>query len=183
MTFITLLTLLLSMNTHSNPIILFDFNESSNINSWYIVDDVVMGGRSSGNMKLSQDGNGIFEGTVSLENNGGFSSVRHRFKPIDVKKVNTVAIRLKGDGSAFQFRIKNNSSDYYSYIFEFKTSKEWETIYIPLNEMYPGFRGRKLNFPNFDQTSIEEVAFLIANKVPQSFKLEIDKIELVQKEE
>ena len=169
------------MFSASNSIVLFDFNKSSNINSWFIVDDVVMGGRSAGNLELSNDGNGVFEGTVSLENNGGFSSVRHRFNSIDVTKVNTVAIKLKGDGSNYQFRIKNNSSDYYSYIFEFKTSNNWETIYIPLNEMYPSFRGRKLNFPNFDQTSIEEVAFLIANKVPQSFKLEIDKIELIKK--
>ena len=176
-----ILTLLICMFSSSNSIVLFDFDKSSNINSWYIVDDVVMGGRSAGNIELSNDGNGVFEGTVSLENNGGFSSVRHRFNLIDVSKVNTVAIKLKGDGSNYQFRIKNNSSDYYSYIFEFKTSKEWETIYIPLNEMYPSFRGRKLNFPNFDQTSIEEVAFLIANKVPQSFKLEIDKIELIKK--
>ena len=37
-------------------------------------------------------------------------------------------------------------------------------IEIPINSMYPSFRGRKLDKPNFFHKSIEEVTFLIANK-------------------
>ncbi|MFQ3182569.1 MAG: NADH dehydrogenase [ubiquinone] 1 alpha subcomplex assembly factor 1, partial [Polaribacter sp.] len=55
--------------------IIFDFNKSSNIKNWIVIDDVVMGGKSSGSFKLSSDGYGIFMGDISLENNGGFSSV------------------------------------------------------------------------------------------------------------
>ena len=39
-----------------------------------IVDDVVMGGESSSTFNLNEDGCGIFEGNISIENNGGFSS-------------------------------------------------------------------------------------------------------------
>ncbi len=53
-------------------LILFDFNSTTNINKWRIIDDGVMGGISSGNFKIDSDGNGVFYGTVSLENNGGF---------------------------------------------------------------------------------------------------------------
>ena len=40
--------------------IIFDFNKNSSINNWVVVDDVVMGGRSTGNFKLNKDGNGVF---------------------------------------------------------------------------------------------------------------------------
>ncbi len=69
-----------------NSIKIFDFNSKSNINSWQIVNDVVMGGKSSSTITINKDGHGQFSGTVSTENNGGFSSVRHTFKSVSVKK-------------------------------------------------------------------------------------------------
>ena len=68
--------------TAMNAQIIFDFNKNSNIQGWKFVDDIVMGGKSLGSFKLSPDGFGLFEGHISLENNGGFSSVRYRFKKL-----------------------------------------------------------------------------------------------------
>ena len=158
--------------------IIFDFNENSSINNWLVVDDVVMGGRSTGNFKLSKDGNGVFYGNVSLENNGGFSSVRYRFEKLMLEKFKTIVLKIKGDGKNYQFRIKHKSSDYASYITSFSSSGEWQEIKIPIESMYPSFRGRKLNEPNFYHESMEEITFLIANKQNEDFKLLIDKIEL-----
>ena len=75
----------------SNTII-FDFNKNSSINNWVVVDDVVMGGRSSGNFELDKEGNGVFYGSISLENNGGFSSLRHGFNKLMVDKFKTVVL-------------------------------------------------------------------------------------------
>lgn len=163
-----------AMNTH----IIFDFSKNSNIEGWRIVDDVVMGGRSSGSFTLSPEGFGLFEGQISLENNGGFSSVRYQFKKLKVNESSIIMIRLKGDGKNYQFRVKDDTGRYYSYIFPFKTSGEWQEIEIPLKNMYPSFRGRKLDLPNFSHDYIEEIVFLIGNKTPEKFKLQIDKIEL-----
>ena len=58
--------------------VIFDFNKKSDLQDWIIVNDVVMGGRSSSTFKLDEDGEGVFEGNISLENNGGFSSLRYR---------------------------------------------------------------------------------------------------------
>jgi hypothetical protein len=157
---------------------LFDFNKKTPSSSWTIVDDVVMGGRSEGHFTINPDGYGEFSGTVSLENNGGFSSVRHRLEPVAVKKAARIRIRLKGDGKAYQFRIKHSSQTYYSYTCSFKTSGTWEEVVLPLKDFYPVFRGRELDLPNFDQGQIEELTFLISNKKPQSFRLVIDRIEL-----
>ena len=157
---------------------IYDFSQETKINDWMIVDDVVMGGRSNGSIKLNAEGQGVFEGTISLANNGGFSSVRHRPEQIKVGDKTRIIIRLKGDGKEYQFRVKSSTRDYYSYLGPFTTSGEWQEIEIPLASMYPAFRGRKLDLPNFSEDFIEEITFLIGNKKAESFRLLIDWIEL-----
>ena len=158
--------------------IIFDFNNDANISNWNVVDDVVMGGRSNGNFKINNEGNGEFYGRISLENNGGFSSLRYRFSSIKVNDGKEVVLRVKGDGKKYQFRIKDKRDNYYSYISTFDTNGEWQTIKILLSEMYPAFRGRKLDINNFSSNSIEEIAFLIGNKTVENFNLKIAKIYL-----
>jgi len=164
--------------TVMNTQIIFDFNKNANIQNWKIVDDIVMGGKSLSSFKLSSDGFGLFEGDISLDNNGGFSSVRYRFNKLKVNEGSSIIIKLRGDGKNYQFRIKDNSSNSYSYITSFTTSGVWQEIKIPLKDMYPSFRGRKLDLPNFSNDHIEEIVFLIGNKKPEKFKLLIDKIAL-----
>tara|TARA_R110000744_G_scaffold19589_4_gene51601 strand:- start:1080 stop:1616 length:537 start_codon:yes stop_codon:yes gene_type:complete len=158
--------------------IIFDFNKDSNIKEWRIVNDGVMGGLSVGSFTLSADGHGVFKGEISLENNGGFSSVRYQFDKLRVTKESYISIKLKGDGKKYQFRVKDDSNNYYSYITTFRTSGEWEEIKISLKDMYPSFRGRKLDLPNFSKDYIEEIAFLIGNKKTENFILLIDEIAL-----
>ena len=169
-----LIQLLLIMNT----ITIYDFSKNATANDWKIVDDVVMGGESNGRFSIDNEENGVFEGRISLDNNGGFSSVRHLSEKVEVTKNSVVVIRLKGDGKDYQFRIKMNKNDNYSYITTFQTSGEWETIEIQLSDLYPSFRGRKLEMPNFESNSFEEITFLIGNKKSESFKLILDKIEV-----
>jgi len=161
-----------------NPILLFDFSKGSNLSSWKVVDDGVMGGVSSSDFFVDANGNGTFKGTVSTDNNGGFCSVRHFFKPVKLTDKSVFKIRLKGDGKKYQFRVKKRQSEYYSYIYEFQTSTEWETIEIPINKLYASFRGITLKLPNYDGVSLEEIAFLIGNKKNENFELLVDKIEV-----
>lgn len=157
---------------------IFDFTASSNLDDWYIVDDGVMGGLSQGQFSVNEQGDGEFSGTVSLENNGGFSSVRHSLSTTDVSSYSKIKIRLKGDGKRYQFRAKTRARDRQSYISYFETSGNWEIIEINLAQLYPTFRGYRLDMPNFPGKQMEELAFLIANKKAESFKLEIDWIRL-----
>lgn len=162
----------------ASPMVLFDFSKNSDLGDWFMVNDDVMGGRSQSTFVLNEDGNGLFRGKVSLENNGGFSSVHYRFNPVEIGTAKTLVIRLKGDGKKYQARIYANRNDYYSYIAYFETSGEWQNIEIPLKSMYPSFRGRKLDKPNFSEKRIEEIAILIGNNKAETFVLEIDKLEL-----
>ena len=175
-----LLTILLLIPFLMNENLLFDFNKDTNLNEWRIIDDVVMGGRSNGEFQLDKDGNGLFSGAVSTENNGGFSSVRYQLNQRNVSNFSKINIRLKGDGKMYQFRIKDETNLSYSYITSFKTSGNWETITVNLKDLYPSFRGQTLNLPNFKGDFIEEIVFLIGNKKNESFELRLDKMELVK---
>jgi hypothetical protein len=157
---------------------IYDFNKKKSKQDWKIVDDTVMGGRSYGDFKLNENGNGIFYGHVSLENNGGFSSVRYHTTSMDVQKFIAFEIRLKGDGKAYQFRSKATEYQRHSYIFEIQTDGDWQVITIPFHEMYPAFRGNTLKIPNYSGESLSEIAFLIGNKKEQDFVLELDYISL-----
>jgi hypothetical protein len=157
-------------------LIIFDSSKKNATNEWRVVDDVVMGGRSDGHVKMSTEGHLVFYGDVSQENNGGFSSMRNGSKHYEVQDYRKVVLRLRGDGKEYQLRIKEDRSSYYTYRYIFSTSGEWETIEIPLDEMVPVYRGRRVDLPNFNHNTIAEVGFLIANKRAESFSLSIDQI-------
>ena len=154
---------------------LYKFNSESK-NDWQIVDDTVMGGRSSGDFKVNTDGHGVFHGTVSTVNNGGFSSLRTTFKSEDISKHKAFILKVKGDGKRYQFRVKTGLSERHSYIKSFETTGKWQEIEIPFNKMIASFRGRTLDMPNYDGAAIEEMRFLIGNKENESFTIEIASI-------
>jgi len=164
------------MSTDTLP--LYVFNDNSKPQDWQIVDDVVMGGKSQGQFYINDQGKGVFHGNVSLENNGGFSSLRHRLKPLQIDSYSKIDLYIKGDGKRYQFRLKSSAYDRHSYITYFETDGSWQTITIELSEMYPTFRGMKLNMPNYPGEQIEELTFLISNKKEEGFQLEISKIVL-----
>ena len=159
--------------------IIFDFKQNARLQNWETMDDVVMGGRSEGDISLSAEGYGRFSGQVSLENNGGFSSVRYNPEDLKVDPEDQITIRLKGDCKRYQFRVKHDKQAYASYITYFETTGDWEEISILLSDLYPTFRGKTLDQPNFNHHAIQQLGFLIANKKAQDFELLIDKIILI----
>jgi NADH dehydrogenase [ubiquinone] 1 alpha subcomplex assembly factor 1 len=173
-----LILLTLSLSIKSDLKEIYTFTTQTKVNEWYIVNDGVMGGISKSSLVLTDEGHGQFSGHVSLANNGGFASIQlnKTIKLREEKKF--IVLRVKGDGKAYEFRLKGEISQYESYVYPFKTTGEWESIKLPIREFYPQFRGRKVNIPNFNFKSIEQVSFLIANKQEEDFKLLIDWIGL-----
>jgi NADH dehydrogenase [ubiquinone] 1 alpha subcomplex assembly factor 1 len=161
---------------------IIDFNLSSekqcSLNNWQIVGDNVMGGKSSGSFQINDQGNGVFQGEVSLENNGGFSLLRYHFQQIKARSEQKIVLKIKGDGKRYQFRVKARSSDAYSYVTHFSTSGKWETIELPLSTMQAKYRGQQVDIPNFDVGSLAEIGFLIGNKKAEKFNFEISAVYL-----
>ena len=55
---------------------IFDFGIPGELDAWYVLNDTVMGGRSQSRIVAAAEGTVAFAGVVSLENYGGFASVR-----------------------------------------------------------------------------------------------------------
>ncbi len=171
-----LLSAILMMLT-TQPYTLIDFTNPNEVEQWQVINDGVMGGRSRGYF-LALDGEAVFEGTVSLENSGGFTSVRKSFDPIAVETYSKVLLYIEGDGRRYQFRIKPNARQQYAYIAYFQTQPGPQIITLPFDSFVPSFRGRELNKPPYAGDKIGELGILIGNKKAQSFRLKISKIAL-----
>ena len=172
----TLILCLIISTCMAQEQLIYDFNSSENPENWTIVNDGVMGGLSSSTMNLNEEGHGVFTGKISLKNNGGFASVRHFTNMSNVGSYKYINLKVRGNPSTYQFRLKKKRGDDYSYVNTFEVTPTWKTIKLEISAFYPTYRGRSLDLPNFEAESIEEVTFLIGNKVVEGFKLEIDKI-------
>ena len=73
------------------------------------VNDTVMGGVSEGQYTFTGDNTLLFRGNLSLDNNGGFASVRTRTADLDLAGYDAVAIRAKGDGRTYNFDLRTAS--------------------------------------------------------------------------
>jgi len=164
------------MQTTTNEV--YKFSAATKVNEWRIVNDGVMGGVSKSSLGLNDLGHGQFFGHVSLANNGGFASIQLNQSIKLTDEIKHVLLRVKGDGKAYEFRLKSQLSQPESYVHQFITTGDWEIIKLPISDFYPQYFGRKLNRPNFNFSSIAQLSFLIANKQEEDFRLLIDWIGL-----
>jgi len=171
----TIILLILIHSAVQDKLTIFDFTQENSGKGWYIVNDGVMGGLSKGEFSI-ENNLAVFKGEVSTDNNGGFTMIQNRFKTIVTKNFKGFVIKLKGDGKDYQFRVKSDRYQQYSYVYQFSTSGEWEEISIPFSDLVPRFRGRAVDLPNFDGGQIQEVAFLIGNKRDEPFELLVSAI-------
>ncbi|MHC4292119.1 MAG: CIA30 family protein, partial [Planctomycetota bacterium] len=84
---------------------LFDFSEESVADQWISVNDNVMGGISEGQFRITDDKTLEFSGRLSLENNGGFASIRTKPRDLNINGYDTIGLRLKGDGRTYYFNL------------------------------------------------------------------------------
>ena len=157
------------------PRTLFDF-DSAEPGGWVTVHDTVMGGRSDGGL-VFRDGLLQFSGNLSLENNGGFASIRHA-AAMDLAGMTGVRLRVRGDGRNYQLRLQTESRYYgrpVAWSGTFSTlSEEWVEVDVPFDSLAAGFRGRRLNGYDFDPARIELIGVLLGDKSPGPFRIEFD---------
>ncbi|MEM1121473.1 MAG: CIA30 family protein [Bacteroidota bacterium] len=150
---------------------------------WQIVNDGVMGGISQSQMEVLENGIGRFSGIVSLENNGGFASIRAPLSKKPNKPFQKIQLKVKGDGQRYSFRIKTD--DYFdgvTYKNDFTTQKgEWSIIKLAIKDFIPVWRGRQLtNIKPLDPLKMRQVGLLISDKQAGNFALLVDWIKLIE---
>lgn len=161
------------MNKQNN---LIDFSKADR-GGWHAINDGVMGGVSQSDIRRTDQGTGVFEGVLSLENNGGFASVRVVVERRNLTTYSGLEVRVRGDGRTYQLRLRTNDSfDGIAYRADFETRDgEWTTTRIPFGQFLPGFRGRTLSdAAPLDTSQIQQLGFMLADKKPGPFSLEID---------
>lgn len=161
------------MSQHKNII---DFSDTDT-SEWRVINDGVMGGKSQSSIRRTGRRTAVFAGELSLENNGGFASARTVVGARDLSAYTGLEIRVRGDGRTYQLRLRTDDRfDGISYRAQFQTPDgEWITIRIPFDQFLPTFRGRIFSdVPPLDASCIQQVGFLLADKKPGAFSLEID---------
>jgi monofunctional biosynthetic peptidoglycan transglycosylase len=145
---------------------------------WTIVDDGVMGGLSQGQREIGKDGILRFFGTLSLENNGGFSSLRSKNVAMDLSDAEGLVLRVKGDGRSYQVRLSTDAEfrgGEVSFQAEFATKKdEWTEVKVPFQSLAAGWRGMKLPEKTFDAAKVRRVGLLLGDKKQGPFALQVD---------
>ena len=132
-----------------------------------------MGGISSSNLSLNQDDNLLFNGNLSLANNGGFASTRMRLDQ-DLNGIKAIKIRLKGDGNTYKLRFRqyNTRASYSSNFKSFRN--KWTEVIIPIQDFKPMWRGYSYtNSPEINIDNIYSLGLQISDKQEGEFQLEI----------
>lgn len=156
---------------------ILDFSDTDP-GTWTIVNDGVMGGRSTSTVERTPDGTLRFRGHVSLANGGGFASTRSEVEDLDLSGLQGVALRVRGDGRRYQLRLRMRPRDRVAYKAEFDTEAgEWQEVRLPFEDFEPTFRGRRPRGARpLDPAVIGHVGFLIADRREGAFELEVERI-------
>jgi len=156
--------------------IIFDFQTATNSTAWQVVNDDVMGGVSTSQFLNLTNGGAVFSGVVSLENNGGFASVRSSPLRENLRGSDAFVLRVRGDGRRYKFTVRTETGfDAPNYQAEFTTKRgEWEEHRLSFKDFVPTFRGRVLtDLPPLSAAKIASLGLLISDKQSGPFRLEI----------
>lgn len=155
-----------------------EFNDQDGTIDWGIVNDGVMGGLSKGNLERTDAGTVKFFGDLSLQNNGGFTTMRSSDVRLNLSDDLGLLLHVKGDGRTYDARL-DSSARYrgrpVSFSAKFKTTKgTWQQIKIPFTEFKGSFRGTDLPGKKLDPSVVERIWILLGDKQEGPFTLEMD---------
>ncbi|MEJ2684992.1 MAG: CIA30 family protein [Candidatus Sulfobium sp.] len=157
---------------------IINFGDAGEKERWEPLNDVVMGGRSEGGMSVA-DGAAVFTGRVSLENSGGFASVRSLPQEFDLTGYDGLIVEVRGDGRRYRLRLKTDD-DFEGFAYQatfFTDPAGWTEARLSFEEFFPVFRGRLVDgAPGLDPSRIRRVGFMIADRQEGPFRLEIREV-------
>jgi monofunctional biosynthetic peptidoglycan transglycosylase len=141
------------------------------------VNDGVMGGRSEGTFRVNRNGILEFYGNLSLENRGGFASVRSKPGTVNLSKTDALVIRFQGDGRTYYCNLYVPTERIaFSYRAKFETEAgRWQEVRLPIKAFRATWFGRTLSeAPMIEAKNIRSLGFMIADKKAGPFKLKVD---------
>ena len=158
---------------------LFDFQAAESTAGWSAIDDAVMGGVSASRLRHDPAGHAVFEGLVSLGNNGGFASVRSRPGELGAPGAVSYVLEVRGDGKRYKLNLRTDDAfDGANYQAAFETPRDqWTTVRLPISGFRATFRGRVVaTAPPLDPARVRQVGLMIADRQVGTFALEVRSI-------
>ena len=169
------------MSADDTPQPLFDFSGADAVKEWQNINDGVMGGVSEGKFKITDKKTLEFYGKLSLENNGGFASVRTKAKKLGLEKGDTLVAKVRGDGREYSLNLYlNRPLIAFSYRATVQTKKDkWIEVKVPLDKFEATSFGRVVKDAGaVDPKEVNGLGFLLGDKKAGPFKLEIEWIKV-----
>ena len=157
-------------------LLLLDFSRSDVVQTFQVVNDVVMGGVSTSRLR-STDGAMAFEGVVSLDNNGGFASFRG---PVGFpEEPAALLVTARGDGQRYKLTLKvDDSPGTPLYQAGFVAPRDWRTLRFEAADFAASYRGRAIAAPVLRFVDARYVGLLVSDKQSGPFKIELKDIAL-----
>lgn len=147
-----------------------DFTNPKTMRDCKIVNDGVMGGLSQSGLRQDEQGM-VFEGQVSLENNGGFASLR---SPARLPQgTHLLALLAKGDGKRYKLVLRTELAPRVNYAADFIAEPTWHTYRFNANQFKATFRGQAVNAPTLSFSDVVEFGILISDNQPGSFSIQL----------
>lgn len=158
---------------------IIDFGDTKDGDRWEIINDDVMGGLSEGQTFMLGDCV-VFNGTVSLLNNGGFSSYKGPFKKIDLSKNTKIIVKYRSKGYAMAMTLEMDKRWFLPYYKRNLPVTDWKWVKeeILFSEFVKYSVGRKKEgTPTKEELEkILRLGFVTNEKKAGDFKIEIDYI-------
>ena len=156
--------------------LILDFTGDVQEIGWKAIDDRIMGGCSQSRPEYLQGVGLRFTGTVCLDNNGGFASIRSNQGGFDLSRYSGLKIRVLGDGHSYKLSLRTDLYyDGVSYQASFATEAEtWQEITLPFDSFAPTHHGVKLTtVPPINAAMVKSFGLFIAGRQSGPFKLDI----------
>jgi monofunctional biosynthetic peptidoglycan transglycosylase len=158
---------------------MINFENPDKATHWRAINDDVMGSASESEMR-AESGAGIFTGKLSLENGGGFASVRREPQDYHLAGYKGLQVEVRGDGRRYQLRLRTHQlfeGGAYRAFFQ-PPAGQWQRVDLPWEAFEPVFRGRVLeDAPPLIPEDIQQIGLLIADRIGGPFRLEIAGVE------
>lgn len=126
-----------------------------------------------------------FSGTLSLENNGGFASVRSRGIEQLSPKVTALVIKVMGDGRTYDFDVRDaNRRGAFSYRQRFDTvDGEITEVRLPFGGFTATSFGRPIpSAAPIRPENVRSIGITLADKKPGAFQIDLLEVKAIESE-
>jgi len=177
-----ILLLALTLPTAPREALVLEFgNKPGKISDWVLISDNIMGGVSRSRVEYT-DNSVQLSGVISLDNYGGFASLKTRFSKVDLSGYKGVRIRFRSTDQRFAFTLEDSQNwTRPNYKNEFRAQKDgtWETATIYFKDFKETVigepTGRKMD-PSVLK-NVVRMGIITTQKKEGAFSLEIERME------